>query len=176
MKSIEHYDALRCKFQKIRIHNSTDYFNCDISSSLQLLLSSYCLSLLNSSTIESINLELIFAPQLQKSSLSGNVIEEVCNINTDMYNKKLNNNNGKMNLVNICLQTANLQQKSFLKKLTNAVMRKLNRAGIQYPSELKNFILYKTFNLRLKVSSDSGFHQTTQQGFLNLINGNKGFC
>ena len=24
MKSIEHYDALRCKFQKIRIHNSTD--------------------------------------------------------------------------------------------------------------------------------------------------------
>ena len=55
-------------------------------------------------------------------------------------------------------------------------MRKLNGAGIQHPFELKDFILNKTLNPCLKVSHDSGFHQTTQQGFLDLINGNKDFC
>ena len=174
MKSIEHYDALRCKFQKIGIHNSTDYFNCDSSSSLQLLLSSHGLPLLYPSTIESINLELIFASQLQKSSFSGNVITEVCNIDTDTYNEELGNN-GKVNLINMCLQTANLQQKSFPNKWTNAVMRKLNRAGIRHPCELKDFILNKTLNSCLKGFGDSGFHQTTQQGFLDLINGNEDF-
>ena len=139
-----------------------------------MLLSSHGLPLLYSSTIESINLELIFASQLQKSNFSGNVIEEVCNIDTDAYNEELDNN-GNVNLVNMCLQTANLQQKSFPNKWTNAVMRKLNRAGIQHLSELKDFILNKTLNSRLKGSGDSGFHQTTQQGFLDLINGNEDF-
>ena len=68
MKSIEHYDALRCKFQRIGIHNSTDYFNVDSSNSLQLLLSNHHFSMLYPSTIESINLELIFASQFQRSS------------------------------------------------------------------------------------------------------------
>ena len=140
MKSIKHYNALRCKFQQIGIHNSTDYFNLDSSSSLQLLLTSHGLSLLYPSTIESINLELIFSSQIQRSSFSGNVIKEVYNIDTDTYNEKLDNR-GNVNLVNICLQTANLQQKSFPNKWTNAVMQKLTRAGIQHPSKLKDYII-----------------------------------
>ena len=34
MKSIKHYNPLWCKFQWIRIHNSTNYFHLDRSSSL----------------------------------------------------------------------------------------------------------------------------------------------
>ena len=101
MKSIEHYNALWCKFQQIKIHNSTNYFNLDSSSSLQLLLASRSLSLLYQSTIESINLMLIFVSQIQLSSFSCNIIEEVCNIDTDMYNEELDNN-GNVNLVQIC--------------------------------------------------------------------------
>ena len=98
----------------------------------------------------------------------------MCNIDTDAYTKELDNN-GNVNLVNMCLQTANLQQKIFPKKWTNAVIRKLNRAGIRHPQKLKDFIINKTLNSRLKGSGDSGFHQTTQQGFLDLINGNEDF-
>ena len=174
MKSIEHYDALRCKFQRIGIHNSTDYFSLNSSESLQLLLSSHNMLLLYPSTIKSINLELIFASQIQRSSFSGNIIKEVCNIDTDTYNEELDNN-GNVNLVQICLQNANLQQKSFPNKWTNAVMRKLTRAGIKQPSELKDYIITKTLNPRLRNGGDSGFHQTTQQGFLDLINGNEDF-
>ena len=112
MKSIEHYDALWWKFQRIRIHNSTDYFNLDSSSFLQLLLTSQGLSLLYSSTIESIKLELIFALQIQQSNQPGNLIKEVWNIDTDTYNEEFDNN-GNVNLLNICLHTQNLQQKSF---------------------------------------------------------------
>ena len=54
-------------------------------------------------------------------------------------------------------------------------MRKLTRAGIKQPSELKDYIITKTLNPRLKNGGDSGFHQTTQQGFLDLINGNEDF-
>ena len=57
MKSIEHYNAFWCKFQQIGIHNSTDYFNLDSSSSLQLLLTSHGLLLLYQSTIELLLLE-----------------------------------------------------------------------------------------------------------------------
>ena len=85
------------------------------------------------------------------------------------------NNHGNVNLVQICLQLANLQQKSFPNKWTNAVVRKLTRAGIKQPSELKDYIINKTLNPRLKNGGDSGFHQTTQQGFLDLINGNEDF-
>ena len=98
----------------------------------------------------------------------------MCNIDTETYNEELDNTSN-VNLVNICLQTANLQQKSFPNKWINAMMRKLNMAGTQHPSELKDFILNKILNPRLKGSSDSGFHQTTQQGFLDLINGNQDF-
>ena len=175
MKSIEHYDALRCKFQRKGIYNSTDYFNLDSSNSLQLLLSSHDFSMLYPSIIDSINLELIFASQIQRSSFSGNIIEEVCNIDTTTYNEELDNH-GNVNLVQICLQNTNLQQKSFPNKWTNAVMRKLTRAGIKQPSELKDYIITKTLNPCLKNGGDSGFYQTTQQGFLDLINGNKDFC
>ena len=60
-KSIEHYDAIRCNCQRIGIHNSTNYFRLDSNESLQLLLSSSGLPMLYQSTINSINLELIFA-------------------------------------------------------------------------------------------------------------------
>ena len=54
-------------------------------------------------------------------------------------------------------------------------MQKLTRAGIQHSSELKDYIINKTLNPGLKNAGDSGFYQTTQQGFLNLINANKDF-
>ena len=173
--SIKHYDTLQCKFQRIRIHNSTNYLRLNSSESLQLLLLSHGLPLLYPSTIESINLELIFASQIQQAGFSGNMIEEICNIDTDLYNEELDTN-GNVNLVQICLQLTNLQQKRFLNKWTNVMMRKLTRAGIKHPSELKDYIINETLNPRLINAGNSGFHQTTQQGFLDLINGNQDFC
>ena len=175
IKSIEHHDALRCKFQRIGIHNSTNYFSLDSSESLQLFLSSHNLSLLYPSTIEFINLELIFSSQIQRASWYGNIIEEVCNIATDMYNKELDNN-GNVNLVQICLKNAYLEQKSFPNKWTNAVMQKLTRAGIKHLSELRDYIIHKTLNPRLTNAGDNGFCQTTQQGFHDFINRNEDFC
>ena len=130
--------------------------------------------MLYQSTIDSINLELIFAHQIQRADFSGNIIEAVCNIDTDLYNEEFNTN-GNVNLVQICFQLANLQQKSFPNKWTNAVMRKLPRAGIKHPSELKNYIVNETLNPCLIDASGNGFHRTTQQGFLDLINGNQDF-
>ena len=67
------------------------------------------------STIDSINLELIFTQQIQRVDYSGNTIKGVCNINTDLYNDELDTNGNKM-LVQICHQLVNLQQKSFTNK------------------------------------------------------------
>ena len=172
--SIEHYDALWCKFQRIGIHNSIDYFHLDSNESLQLLLSSSGLPIVYQSTINSINLELIFAQQIQRADYSGNIIKAVCNVDTDLYNEELNTN-GNENLVQICLQLANLQQKSFPNKWTNAVMRKLTMADIKSPSGLKYYIVSETLNPRLINAGGSGLHWNTQKGFLDLINGNQGF-
>ena len=49
-------------------------------------------------------------------------------------------------------------------------MQKLARAGIKHPSELKDYIINKTLNPRLINAGGSGFHRTTQQGFLDLVN------
>ena len=86
---------------------------------------------------------------------SGNIIEAVCNINTDLYNEELNTN-GNENLVQICLQLANLQQKSFPNKWTNAVILKLT--GIKNPVELKHYIVNKTLNPRLINTGGSGLY------------------
>ena len=172
--SIEYYDALWCKFQRIEIHNFTNYFRLDSNESLQLLLSSYGLPMLYQSTIDSINLELIFAQQIQRADFSGNIIDAVCNIDTDLYNEELNTN-GNVNLVQIFLQLINLQQKSFPNKWTNAVMQKLTRVGIKHLSELKSYIVNATLNPRPINADGSGLHRTTQKGFLDLINGNQDF-
>ena len=127
------------------------------------------------STIDSINLELIFAQQIQRANYHGSTIEEVCSINTDLYNEELNRN-GNENLIRMCLQLANLQQKSFFNKWIIAIMRKLTRAGIKSPPELKYYIVSETLNPRLTASGDSGLHLTTQKGFLTLIDGNQDFC
>ena len=126
------------------------------------------------STIDSINLELIFAQQIQRANYHGSTIEEVCSINTDLYNEELNRN-GNENLIRMCLQLANLQQKSFFNKWIIAIMRKLTRAGIKSPPELKYYIVNKTLNPRLDVSGDSGLNPTTQKGFLSMIDGNQDF-
>ena len=102
------------------------------------------------------------------------MIEEVCNIDIDLYNEELNRN-GNANLISMCLQLANLQQKSFPNIWTNAVMIKLTRAGIKDPPELKYYIVNDTLNPRLAAAGDSGLHPTTQKGFLKLIDGNQDF-
>ena len=102
-------------------------------------------------------------------------IKQVCNIDTDLYSEELNRN-GNENLIRMCFQLANLQQKSFPNKWTNAVMRKLTRAGIKSPPELKYYIVSETLNPRLTTAGDSGLHPTTQKGFLTLIDGNQDFC
>ena len=75
----------------------------------------------------------------------------------------------------MCLQLANLQQKSFPNKWTNAVMRKFTRANIASPSDLKYYIVSEMLNPRLITAGDSGLHPTTQKGFLVLLNGNQDF-
>ena len=44
------------------------------------------------SIIDSINLELIFAQQIQRGEYAGNIIEEVCIIDSDLYNEELDTN------------------------------------------------------------------------------------
>ena len=117
--------------------------------------------MVNQSTIDSINLELIFAQQIHRANYHGSTIEEVYYIDTDLYNEELNRN-GSENFIRMCLQLANLQQKSFPNKWTNAVMRKLARAGIKSPPELKYYIVNETLNPRLTTAGDSGLHPTTQ--------------
>ena len=174
-KFIEHYDALRCKLQQIGIHNSIDYFNLDGTKSLRLLLLNNDLKMVNQSTIDSINLELIYAQQIRQVKYHGSTIEEVCNIDTDLYNEELNRN-GNDNLIRMLLQLANLQQKSFPNKWTNDVMRKLTIAGTKSPPELKYFVVSEMLNPHLTASGDNGLHLTMQKGFLKLINGEQDFC
>lgn len=89
----------------------------------------------------------------------------------NLYEEELSGN-GAVALKKICHQLACLQQKIFPNKWTNAVMRKLIRAHIESPSELKSSIVHETLNPRLENSGDSGLHSTTQKGFLALIEGN----
>ena len=173
--SIKLYDTLWCKFQQIGIHNSTNYFQLDSSESLQLLLSSSGLPMIYQSTINSINIELIFAKQIQWADYSGNTIEEVCNVNTDLYNEELDTSTNEI-LAQICLQLANIQQKCFSNKWTNAVMQNFTRASITSPSNLKHYIVSETLNKRLINIGGSGLHPTTQKCFLDLIHGNQNFC
>ena len=98
--------------------------------------------------IVTINLELIFAQQIQRTENSGNTIKEVWNIDTNLYTEELDTNGNKI-LVQICLQVVNLQQKSFWNKGTNAVMRKFTRASIISPSNLKHYNISKALNQRL---------------------------
>ena len=105
---IKHYNALWCKLQQMGIHRSTNYFQITSSESLQLLLSNSGLKMIYQSTIDSINLELIFAQQIQWAEYSGNTIKEVCNINRNLYIKELDKN-GNESLVQMCLQLVNLQ-------------------------------------------------------------------
>ena len=100
--------------------------------------------------------------------------EEIFNIYTNLYNEELDKNGNKI-LIQMCLQLANLQQKSFPNKWTNAVMRKLTRTSIASPSDLKYYIVSETLNPRLITAGDSGLHPTTQKGFLALIDGNQDF-
>ena len=165
---------MKCKLQLIGIHNMTDYLNLDSVESLQLLLSSCDLTRLRTTTIDSINLEIIFAHQIQRSEYNGNVIEEVCNVNADTYNEELDRN-GNDNLIRLCLQVASVQQKSYPNRWTNAVMRKLTTAGINTPQELKYYIVHETLNPRLSAAGDSGLNPTTQKGFLKLIDGCEDF-
>ena len=48
------------------------------------------------STLDSINLKLIFAQQIQRGDYSGNIIEAVCNIDTDLYNEELDTNGNEI--------------------------------------------------------------------------------
>ena len=127
------------------------------------------------STIDSINLELIFAQQIQRTDYSSKTVKEGCNIGTNLYNEKLDTNGNKI-LVLICLQLENLQQKSFPNKWTNAVMQKFIRASITNPFDLKYYSVSETLNPRLINAGGSGPRLAIKQGFLDLIDGNQDFC
>ena len=130
--------------------------------------------MLYQSTIDSINLELNFSHQIQRADFFSNIIEAVCNIDTDLYNKELNTKSN-VNLVQIYLQLANLQQKSFPNKWTNAEMQKFTKASTKSPSDLKYYIVGETLNPRLINAGGSGLHRTIQIGFLDLIDRNQDF-
>ena len=54
-------------------------------------------------------------------------------------------------------------------------MRKLIRARVDSPSELKSYIVHETLNARLRNAGGTGLYPTTQKGFLALIDGNQDF-
>ena len=106
---------------------------------------------------------------------TGSVIEEVYNINIDLYNEELYGVDDE-SLEKLCHQVARLQQKSFSNKWTNAVMHKFNQVNIANSSDLRTYIILETLNPRLRNCGASGLHPTTQQGFLLLINSHQDFC
>ena len=112
-------------------------------------------------TIEFINENIIIAQQIQNMTYTDNIIQEVCNIDTNLYNKELNGL-GNKSLEKTCHQVAYLQQKSFSSKWTNAVMRKFIRASITNPSNLRTYIVLQTLNPRLKNCGTSSLNLTTQ--------------
>ena len=115
--SIKYCDALRCKFRQIGIYSSTDYLKIDSCETLNLLLSNSDLPLMRPFTIDYINSEIIFAQQINKATNSSNIIQEVCDNGTGLYNEELHGN-GNNTLEKICHQLACLQQKSFPNKRT----------------------------------------------------------
>ena len=84
--SIKHYDALKYKFRQIGIYNAAKYLKINSCEILQLSSLSFNsdLPLMNQSTINYINLEIISIQQIDKANCSGNIIQEVCNINTNL--------------------------------------------------------------------------------------------
>ena len=113
-------------------------------------------------------------PSRFRAEYSGNTIEEVCNIDTDLYNEELNTSSNEI-FVQICLKLANLQQKIFPNKWSNAVMGKFTRASITSSSDLKHYIVSKTLNPRLINAGGSGLYPITQKGLLALIDNTRIF-
>ena len=177
--AIDYYDALLCKFRQIAIYNSTDFLdagshNVSNCRAINLLLSTYNLPMLRHTTIEVITLDTHSAELVKRSKFSGNIIQEICCINTNLFEEKLNWDSA-VALEKMCHQLVCLQQKSFRKIWTNDVMQKLIRAHIDSPSELKSYIVHEALNPRLKNAGGTGLHPTTQKGFLALIDGNQNF-
>ena len=102
---IEHYDALGCKFREIGIYNLVEYSMVRALGSINLWLSNSKLPQLFTSTINFINEEIIIAQQIQRANYAGNVMKEVCNINTNLYNEELNGV-GDKSLEKLCHQVA----------------------------------------------------------------------
>ena len=94
---------------------------------------------------------------------SGNIIQEVCNIDTDLCNKELDRT-GNDTIKKICHELACLQQKSFPNKWTNTVMLNLTRNIIISSFDLKYYFVYETLNSHLADTGDSGLYPTTQKG------------
>ena len=177
--AIDFYDALRCKFRQIGIYNSTDFLDAGSrtvsnSRAINMLLSDYNLPTLRPTMIEAITADIHVAKLVKRSEFSGNIIQDICGINTNLFEEELNGD-GAVCLEKLCHQVACLQQKSFPNKWTNDVMRKLIRASVDSPSELKSYIVHETLNARLRNAGGTGLHPTTQKGFLALIDGNQDF-
>ena len=100
---LKHYDALRCKFRQIEIYNLANYLRIDSCVTLNLLLSNSNLPVMLPSITDYINYMIIDAEQINKETYSGNIIQEVCNINTDLYNKEFDRI-GNNTLEKICHQ------------------------------------------------------------------------
>ena len=118
--AINYYDALWCKFRQIGIYNSTDFLdagsrNVSNCRAINLLLSSYDLPMLRPVTIEVITSDIHAAELVKRSEFSGNIIQEICGINTNLFEEELNGD-GAVALKKICHQLACLQQKSLPNK------------------------------------------------------------
>ena len=125
-------------------------------------------------TIEVITSDIHTAELVKRSEFSGNIIQEICCINTNLFEEELNGD-GTVALEKMCHQLTCLQQKSFPNKWTNNVMRKFIRAHIDSPSKLKSYIVHDTLNPRLRNAGGTGLHPTRQKGFLALIDVNQDF-
>lgn len=172
--AIEHYDALRCKFRDIGVHNAADYAMAKTLSPLGInaQFGLYDIPKLRISTLVFIDEEIIIAQEIPREGYTNDTIKEVCKIDTHEYHEILNRTGNKA-LQTLCLKVATLQQKSFKTKWTNRVMEKLTKAKILAIYQLKYVIDTGTLNRRLTMNGDSGLHPTTQKGFMKIINENK---
>ena len=84
-KAIEHYNAIRCKFCQIGIHNVIDYNSQRKNHAINYSLIRSKLPTLHSYTFALIDSEILQASYIQDRTCSGDIVFEVCQIDTDVY-------------------------------------------------------------------------------------------
>ena len=155
-KAIEPYDAIRCEFRQIGIHNVIDYNQQRKNHNINSLLIGSKLNPLRSYNFALIDSEILQARYIHDRKYSGDIVFQVYQIDTNVYAEELTFTTLPL-LQQMCPSLACLQMKRFPNKWTSTGIGKLTRIGVNSPQDLARQITNKSNNRRLKDLGESGF-------------------